>query len=148
MTGSNKKMTEECRRARRVGRVPGTRRGFTLIELMIVVAVIAILASIAYPGYQEFVRKARRADGKEALVRVQIEQEKWRTNNTAYTSTLGATGLGLQSTSSEGHYNLAITASSTTDFTATATGRGSQASDTGCTVLQITRTAKTPAACW
>jgi len=124
--------------------------GFTLIELMIVVAVIAILAAIAVPGYQEFVRKARRADGKEALVRLQIEQEKWRTNNATYTGTIGNLGLGTAST--EGHYTIAITANSATGFTATATGAGSQASDTGCTVLTLTVAAggetKTPAACW
>jgi type IV pilus assembly protein PilE len=126
--------------------------GFTLIELMIAVAVVGILAAIAYPSYQDFVRKARRADGKEALLRVQIEQEKWRTNNTTYTSTLGGGGLGLAGTSSGGHYNIAITASSGIGYTTTATGTGTQASDTGCTTLTLTVAAggetKTPAACW
>ena len=42
--------------------------GFTLIELMIVVAVLAILAAIAFPSYQEHVRKARRAQAKADLV--------------------------------------------------------------------------------
>lgn len=125
-------------------------RGFTLIEIMIVVAVIAILAAIAVPSYQEFVRKARRADGKEALVRLQVEQEKWRTNNATYTGTIG--NLGLGATSAEGRYTIAITANSATGFTATATGTGSQASDTGCTVLTLTVAAggeaKTPATCW
>lgn len=124
--------------------------GFTLIEVMVVVAVIAILAAIAVPSYQEFVRKARRADGKEALVRLQIEQEKWRTNNATYTGTLS--NLGLTSASTEGRYTIAITANSATGFTATATGTGSQASDSGCTVLTLTVAAggetKTPAACW
>ena len=135
------------------GRLQG---GFTLIEVMIVVAVIGILAAIAYPSYQDYVRKARRADGKEALVRLQIEQEKWRTSHTTYTGTIGGTagvsGLGLPTASAEGYYTIAITANSATGFTATATGQGSQASDTGCTVLTLAVAAggetKTPATCW
>lgn len=140
-------------------RGPGRkRRGFTLIEIMIAIAVVGILAAIAYPSYQDYVRRARRADGKEALLRVQIEQEKWRTSHTSYTGTIdgtaGVSGLGLPTASAEGYYTIAITANSATGtgFTATATGQGPQASDTGCTVLTLAVAAggetKTPATCW
>ena len=44
------------------------QRGFTLIELMIVVVIIAILASIAYPSYTQFVRRSARAEAKSALL--------------------------------------------------------------------------------
>jgi type IV pilus assembly protein PilE len=125
-------------------------KGFTLIELMIVVAVIAILAAIAYPSYQNYVRQARRADAHEALMRIQLEQEKRRANQSAYTNNLA--DLNLTATSSDGYYNLAITASSGIGFTATATGIGPQTSDTGCTVLTLTVAAagitRTPANCW
>ena len=126
-------------------------RGFTLIELMIAVAVVAILAAIALPSYQDYVRRARRSDGKEALLRVQIEQEKWRTNNSSYTSTLS--DLGLTSPSVEGYYTIAIAAGANgISFTATATATGSQASDSGCTPLTLTVAAagetKGPAGCW
>lgn len=127
-------------------------RGFTLIELMIVVAVIAILAAIALPAYDQYIKRARRADAKEALVRLQIAQEKWRTNNTTYSESL--TDLGVSALSADGFYDIAITAdsSSATGFVATASGKGSQATDTGCTTLTLSMSAggesKTPATCW
>lgn len=123
--------------------------GFTLIELMIVVAIIAILAAIAYPSYQDSIRKARRADGKEALLRIQLEAEKWRVNNATYTCNLADLGLG--NTSLESWYTLALSACSATGFTASATGTGDQANDTGCTPLTLTVTAtdtRGPSGCW
>jgi type IV pilus assembly protein PilE len=110
-------------------------KGFTLIELMIVVAVIAILAAIAYPSYQNYVRQARRADAHEALMRIQLEQEKRRANQPAYTNNLA--DLNLTATSSDGYYTLAITASSGIGFTATATAQGPQTQDTGCTTITL-----------
>jgi type IV pilus assembly protein PilE len=142
------------------GPLPGRRewspRGFTLIELMIVVAIVAILAAIAYPGYQSYISKARRADAKEALLRVQIEQEKWRTNNSSYTGTVGSGGLGLSTTSADGYYTIAITtgSASATGYTTTAAAVSgtSQASDTGCTTLTLAVAAggetRTPSGCW
>lgn len=58
--------------------------GFTLIELMIVVAVIAILAAIAYPSYSEYVRKARRGQAKADLVEYAQVAERWRTVHNTY----------------------------------------------------------------
>jgi len=137
--------------------------GFTLIELMIVVAIVGILAAIAYPAYQDSVRKGRRAEAITALYQLQLEQEKWRANNTTYTGTLGTGGLGLTSTvpaTGTAYYDVAITANSATGFTATATARstGGQNNDTAggvtCTPLTINQNgpvfgaSPNQAACW
>jgi len=127
-------------------------RGFTLIELMIVVAVIGILAAIAYPSYQDSVRKAKRADAKEALLRIQLAEEKWRVNNPTYTGTLGVGGLGMSATSNEGYYALAITANSATATGFIVTADLIANNDPACDVMTLTvataGNTRTPAACW
>lgn len=113
------------------------QKGFTLIEVMIAVAIIGILAAIAFPSYQDYVRKARRADAKEALLRVQLEQEKWRANNATYSSALTMPTLD--------YYTIMSAAGpgpTATDYTVTATATGSQVHDsqggTSCATLIIT----------
>ncbi|MEJ8846916.1 type IV pilin protein [Variovorax rhizosphaerae] len=59
-------------------------RGFTLIELMIVVAVIGILSAIAYPSYQSYILKSRRADAKNALLELAAREERVFSNTNAY----------------------------------------------------------------
>lgn len=61
------------------------QRGFTLIELMIVVAVVAILASFAVPAYNEQVRKGRRADAMAAMNETAQALERFYTLNNTYT---------------------------------------------------------------
>lgn len=58
--------------------------GFTLVELMIVIAVIAILASIAYPSYSSAVRKGKRAQGRTAILELLQQQERYMTQNNTY----------------------------------------------------------------
>ena len=135
--------------------------GFTLIELMIVVAVIAILAAVALPAYFDTVRKSRRADAITALSQITQAQERWRANSPTYSSDLGSSGLMVTSAATpvttsgtvscsefdmpSGHFRTRLCTNSAADanrtsYTVVATGIGSQASDSKCTSLTLTVT--------
>jgi type IV pilus assembly protein PilE len=117
-------------------------RGFTLIELMIVVAIVAIIAAVALPSYFGSVRKSRRADAITALNQIAQAQERWRANNASYTTVLTNAGLNVPNPSS-GYYTLAVSSVSGTGYTATATAAGAQLKDTTCTSMTLTMAAGT-----
>lgn len=110
--------------------------GFTLIELVVVVAIIGILAAIAMPSYRESVLRANRTDAKNALVDLGARQERFRFTNNAYATSLGQ--LNSSSTSAEGKYTLTLNATATS-FRLTATPTTSQADDR-CGVLTLDNT--------
>lgn len=134
--------------------------GFTLIELMIVVAVVAILASIALPAYNDSIRKGRRGQAKADLVELAQTLERHYTVHGRYDADRDGTAYALPFTSSPktgtAFYTLAANPARTaTTFTLTAVpvaGTG-QASDT-CGTLSINQagtksaTGGTPQVCF
>lgn len=93
--------------------------GFTLIELMVTVAIVGILATIALPAYTDYVNRAKRGDGKAALMNAQLAQEKYRANNITYAADIDDLGIGADSP--DGYYTIAVTAANATTYTLTAT---------------------------
>lgn len=126
-------------------------KGFTLIELLIVIAIIGILAAVAYPSYQSYAFESRRADAHTSILRIQLAQENWRANHTEYTKEL-EDDLNISTDSSEGFYTLLVSNANPTGYKITATATGSQAGDTGCSKIELTKSVsgetKSPAPCW
>jgi type IV pilus assembly protein PilE len=141
--------------------------GFTLIELMIVVAIIGILAAIAYPSYQDSVRKSRRADARAALLDLSQWLERNYTVTSRYNRAVGDTAdqTAAQMTAklpfkqsprdNVKAYDLSITSVGTSDFTLSAVPTGAQTDDP-CSTLTLNQagvkgtnsSTKSAAECW
>lgn len=137
--------------------------GFTLIELMVVVALIGILAMIAYPSYQGYTQKARRSDGKDALTQLAARQEQFYAKCLRYAATIAGDygldctdsgiGLGKSAVSPGGHYSLTLTANAIrTEFEAQAKvvpGSPQESDVAACQTLTINNFGqKTDPICW
>lgn len=131
-----------------------SQRGFSLVELMVVVAIIGVLASIAIPNIQKYIAKARQTEAKTNLSSLYTSEKAFYAEYTAYHSMFGAIGY-----SPEGQlrYNVGFSGSTTDAGTANGfqtvpTGRGASrttvaycgtggtvvttsAGGSGCTVL-------------
>ena len=131
-------------------------RGFTLIELMVVVAIVGLLLAIAVPAYRETVRKTRRAVAQTCLTEAAQFMERFYTTNLAYDvardgSAVPAPAACTQDNNVEFYTLSHATGSPTaTTYVLTATPRGDQADDS-CGELQLSNTgAKLPTTrgCW
>ena len=89
-----------------------TQKGFSLLELMIVVAIVGILAAVGLPQYNQQVVKGKRTDGIQLLTRVMSSQERFFSNEITYTTDLTDIGMPASAgvSSSEGHYKVTATA--------------------------------------
>lgn len=112
-------------------------RGFTLIELLIALVVLGVLAAVALPAFNESIRKSRRSEAAAALTAVQQAQERWRSNNSSYATSVAA--LSLPATSSGGYYTISVDSATATTYNvvATAAAGKSQAEDGPCVRLRV-----------
>jgi type IV pilus assembly protein PilE len=124
------------------------QRGFSLMELMVVVAIVGILAAIAYPSYQEQVRKSRRADCSGALAGLGNAMERFFTVNSTYLgaaaggANTGAPAIFAVACPTDGGqptYNLTIQAATGSTYALQAAPIGPQAADK-CGTLTLTNT--------
>lgn len=119
------------------------QKGFTLIELMIVVVIIAIITAFAVPAYLRYAVRARRVDGQELLLRVANAQERYYATNNHYGSLDQLGYTSADSTRSEkGYYTLgmdpAADSTSAQEYTATAAvAEGSPQAADDCGDLSI-----------
>ena len=138
-------------------------RGFTLIELMIVIGVVAILTTIAVASYRTYVLRATRTEARMALLAIQVAQEKFFLQNNQYAQTLATTiaappaGLGVAldaaGVTTGGHYTVSYTAATANTYTVRAVATGTQTSDKAACLTftindQAVRTPADASGCW
>jgi type IV pilus assembly protein PilE len=104
------------------------QRGFTLIELMIVVVLAAILIGIAIPSYRSYILRTNRTDATTALLKIAAAQERFYLQNDTYGS---LADLNIDAATERGYYSLTVTGADTRGYQVTAlvVGGGSQSDD-------------------
>jgi type IV pilus assembly protein PilE len=123
-------------------------KGFTLIELMVVVTIVAILLGVALPSYQAHVLKTKRNIAEGAMLEIMGAQEQFFVNNRQYTTSLANIGWssnpgyidgeGEEVAAAGASYEISLVSATTRAYTVQAVPKGAQAKDTGCGTLKIT----------
>ena len=126
------------------------QRGFTLLELMIVVVIVAIISAVAYPSYMQYVVRTKRTAATSVLLQVADRQQQFFMDNKSYTADLtnlgfaanplvvGDDGRTLPSGDAQSVYTFAMSNVGVTTYTITATPLNAQLTrDTDCGALTL-----------
>jgi type IV pilus assembly protein PilE len=138
--------------------------GFSLIELMVVLAVFAVLSTFAVNSYRRYTLRATRTEGRLALLAIQVAQEKYFLQNNQYAPDIATViaappaGLGISAINGSGatgggNYTISFTAATPTTYTLQAVATGNQTKDqAACLTFTINEQGqRTPAdstGCW
>ena len=101
--------------------------GFSLTELIVVVALLSVLATIAIPNYRDYITRSRRSDGMIALLHLANEQRQFRSDWNTFTDNF--TSLPSTNLSPDRYYEITIPTADATFFVVQAVPVGSQAGD-------------------
>jgi type IV pilus assembly protein PilE len=111
-------------------------RGFTLIEVMVVVAILAIIAAVAFPSYRSYIIKANRSAAQSFMLEVASRQERYLLDARTYAADMATLGMTVPTNVSP-NYTI-TTVGATTTYTVTAAPTPKQAADDGaCGTLTI-----------
>jgi type IV pilus assembly protein PilE len=132
-------------------------KGFTLIELMVVILIVGILSGIAYPSYLDYIQKSRRAEAQSTLIDLASRQEMYYLDHHEYATNLSS-DLGMSANpliTVNGYYSIQTSsATPTIGFVLTATAIAQQSDDSDCATLSINESQKKTATnanstnCW
>jgi len=103
-------------------------RGFTVVELLVVVVIVGVLAAIALPAYKNQMQKTRRSDAKSALIGAAGQMERYMTEHGTY-STATLTLISVPATTQNGYYTLSLANLTASSYTLRAAPAGNQVGD-------------------
>ena len=113
-------------RERTMGMRHGTQRGFTLIELMIVVTVLGILAMIAYPSYSDYIKRGKIAEAASQLGQWRTKMEQYFLDNRTYLDSAGNCGVPAPSGGDIKYFTYTCPTKTASTYTLQAVGNASE----------------------